>query len=306
MKLKMIVGLALALALSPAAAQSLKVSTGAPTGTYSKMFNQLAGKCRETGLSLTESGSSGSVENVARLVGNETQGAIVQTDVIYLQAQTDDRLNNIKTLFTLHPEEVHVVAMTDKKVGGTMGFGGTPLESVAQLGGLKVGAAGGSVVTARVIQLLGEINLRVVEYGSTKDALAALAKNDVDAVIAVGGAPLGDVEAMGRAVKLLAINDKVAEKLKKVYVPSKLNYTKLSESMGVPTVATEAIFVVQDYRSPKIVNALGGLRVCIKESLDDLRDEPGTHPKWKSVNLENKGKWTWYVLPEAPVATRRK
>jgi hypothetical protein len=300
-----LVGAAILIAAFAAQAQGIKVSTGGAGNTYSKMFNQLAGKCRETGLSLTEAVSSGSVENVARLVGNETQAAIVQTDVIYLQARTDDRLNSIKTLFTLHPEEVHVVALTGKKVGGTMGFGGTALESVAQLGGGRVGAAGGSVVTAKVIQLLGEINFQIVEFGSTKEALEAMSKNNVDAVVAVGGAPLGDVEALGRGVHLLAINDRVAEKLKSVYVPAKLNYTKLSESMGVPTVATEAILVVQDYRSPKIVGSLASLRECVRANLDDLRDEPGTHPKWKSVNLDNKGKWTWYNLPEAPAPARR-
>lgn len=302
---KLIVVAALALSALPVAAQGLKISTGGPTGTYAKMFNQLAQKCRETGLSLTESPSSGSVENVARLVGNETQGAIVQTDIIYLQSQTDDRLNGIKTLFTLHPEEVHFVTKVGNKIGGTMGFGGTALESVAQLPGTKVGAAGGSVVTANIVKLLGDVNYSVIEFGSTKDALTALASGSVDAVVAVGGAPLGDIDSLGRGYRLLTINDKVGEKLKKVYVPAKLNYTKLSESMGVPTVATEAIFVVQDYRSPKIVASLASLRQCLNESLDDLRDEPGTHPKWKVVNLGNKGKWTWYTLPDAPARTRK-
>jgi len=296
-----LLALATLLAL-PAAAQQLRVSTGDSKAgsTYSKMFRELSGKCREAGsINLVEFESSGSLQNVDRLVANEAQAAIVQTDVLYLQAKTDDRLSNIKTLFTLHPEEIHVVALADAKVGGTLGFGGQSLDNVAQLAGLKVGAAGGSVITAKVIQLLGEIPFSLVEYGSTGEALQALSSKKVNAVIAVGGAPFAAVESLGAGAKLLAFPDRTVEKLRQVYVPAKLNYRKLANSTGVPTMAIEAILVVQNYKSAKMAEALGRLRSCMASSLDDLRDEPGTHAKWKAVNPENRGKWLWYDLPAA-------
>lgn len=308
MKLRLAVTLFLAAALAaPVEAQNLKVSTGdSKSGsTYSRMFRELAAKCRETGsINLTEFESSGSIQNVDRLVANETQAAIVQTDVLYLQAGTDDRLKAVKTLFTLHPEEIHVVAK-DARIGGTMGFGGRPIETVADLAGLKVGAAGGSVMTAKVLQLRAEIGFSIVEFGSTGEALKALAVGNVAAVVAVGGSPLGAIDALGPEFHLLAFDVRSSEKLKDVYVPAKLNYRKMSNSTGVPTMATEAILVVQNYKSPKVVDSLARLRSCIRENLDDLRDEPGTHAKWKAVNLDNRGKWLWYDLPEVGPARKR-
>lgn len=283
-----------------AEAQSLKISTGdSKSGsTYSRMFRELAAKCREVGdINLVEFESSGSLQNVDRLVANEAQGAIVQTDVIYLQARTDDRLNNIKTLFTLFPEEVHIVTKTDLKVGGKFGFGGELIRDVSQLAGLKVGAAGGSVMTAKVLQFVGEVQMNVVEYGSTAAALTGLAKGEVQAVVAVGGAPLGSVEALGPEYRLVPFSENLIGKLKQVYVPAKLNYRKMSASTGVSTVATEAILVVQNYKSPKVVASLAAMRSCISKSIEDLRDEPGTHAKWKTVDLTNRGKWIWYDLP---------
>lgn len=293
----------------PAWAQQIKVSTGdSKSGsTYSRMFRELAAKCRELGeINLQEFESSGSIQNVDRLVANETQAAIVQTDVIYLQSRTDDRLNNVKTLFTLHPEEIHVVAHANAQYGGTMGFGGHPLLYVHELAGKKVGAAGGSVMTAKVMQLMGEVPFSLVEFGSTGEALKALGSKEVDAVIAVGGAPLGAVDNLTAAYRLLSFDNRTMEKLKQVYVPAKLNYRKLSDSTGIPTLATEAILVVQNYKSPKVVTSLAHLRACIRDSLDELRDEPGTHAKWKTVNLDNKGKWLWYDLPDVQPAGKKR
>lgn len=305
---RLIVAVALCLAFAAgASAQQLKVSTGGPKGTYAQMFRELAAKCSESGaVQLVEVESSGSVENIDRLVGNKVNAAIVQTDVIYLRSKSDD-LGGVKTLFTLYPEEIHVIARSAPiKEGGIAGIGSheVRLETVADLAGRTVAAAGGSVVTARVIQLLGEVSFQIVEMGSTDDALKALADGKVDAALAVGGAPLGSLERLGQGFKLLAINDRLAAKLGSVYVPAKLSYGKMWQSTGIPTMATEAIFVTRDYKTKSFVDALARLRGCLAGHLDELKEETGMHPKWGSVNLANKGKWLWYDLPSATASRR--
>lgn len=273
----------------------MKVSTGDPKAgsTYSKMFRELRERCPS--VEMEEIFSTGSLQNMDRLVGNEVNAGIVQTDVIYLRGKTDD-LGNLKTLFVLHPEEIHVVVRADLKRDATLGFGGRPVEKVEDLAGMKVAAAGGSVMTARVLQLLGEIPFTIVETDSSGDALALLGAKKVDAAILVGGAPLGNLSKLGADYRLLPIADRTAEKLKAVYVPAKVSYRGMN-STGVPTMATEAIFVTRDYKSKAMTDALVKLRACLAEKLDDLRDATGSHPKWQAVKVENRGKWTWYEAP---------
>lgn len=303
-----IVALALA-GTMPAGAQSLNISTGdSKSGsTYSKMFRELSAKCKADGsISLQEQESSGSLENVDRLAANTTNGAIVQTDVLYLQSKSDDKLNRVKTLVSLHPEEVHVIARADAKVGGrcVMGkcIGGDGLQSVEQLAGQKIGAAGGSVVTAKVIQLLGQVGFEIVEMPNSGEAMKQLDAGAVQAVVAVGGAPLGFAEKLGPQHRLLGFGDGTVEKLKSVYVPAKLTYRKMATSSGVRTIATEAVLVVQDYKTPRTVEGLSKLRACVTQNIDELREANGTHPKWKDVDPANRGKWIWYELPTAQAA----
>ena len=38
---------------------------------------------------------------------------------------------------------------------------------------------------------------------------------------------------------------------------------------------------------------------CATASLDDLKENTGTHPAWQFVDGGNRGKWPWYDLPAA-------
>ncbi len=82
--MKKLTTIALAALSFAASAQQLQVSTGSPTGTYSSMFKQLSAKCGNT-VALIEQNSTGSGENVDRLVGNSVNAAFVQSDVLYLR-----------------------------------------------------------------------------------------------------------------------------------------------------------------------------------------------------------------------------
>lgn len=300
---------AILLAATSAFAQTLLIGTGSNTGTYSKMLKEINQTCASA-IPITEQNTSGSLENMALLTGNKINGAFTQTDVLYFLGRTDDRLQNVKTLVALHPEEVHVVALAQSKtvVGGNMlGMGKQPLQvkTIEDLVGRTVGAWGGSYITAQVIRLQSQIKFDVQEFPGAKEAKAALDAGQIEAIIAVGGAPLGFVETLNKSYKLVPIPN--AEVLKAVYRPAKITYTNL-DAMGVATVATDALFVTREYKTEKFSSALGRLRACILANLDELKEGTGMHPKWQAVDAGNKGKWAYYELPTptVPVAAKKK
>ena len=203
-------------ALLPAQAQQLRVATGKAGDTYSSMLRQLGSTC-STGVALIEIASGGSNDNINQLVGNQVNAAFVQMDVLWLRARTED-LGNVKTLLAMHPEQVHILARANggTKQGGVMGIGAkvVPFETIADLAGHRVGAAGGSKVTAEVMRLQSEIAYNVVPFDNGNDVLEALGKGQIEAAIFVGGAPLASIAKLGPEFKLLAIPAPVIEKLK--------------------------------------------------------------------------------------------
>lgn len=280
----------------------LQVATGSPTGTYSRMFKEFQQACKDQIMQI-EVPTSGSIDNMDKLLGNEVNAAIVQTDVLFYRARNED-LSNIKTLFSLHPEEVHVITTSVSKLtsGGFAGLGSKPLQfnTVNDLAGQTVAAWGGSTVTAQVIRLQSEINFRVREVANFKEANDLLNKGEVAAFIMVGGQPLADVQSLGSAYKLLSFPEQVIGKLKSVYVPAKLNYSKMGQGgSGIQSVATEALFVTRSYKTPKFVQSLASLRGCFANNVDALAETTGTHKKWSSVKVDNTGKWSYYELPTA-------
>lgn len=292
-------------------AQTLQVATGAPDGTYSRMLREVKHVC-SSDIALNEVGSSGSVENVTNLVGNQVNAAFVQADVLWLRSRTED-LGNVKTLVSLHKEAVHVVtrAQSGLKTGGTLGTSigakDVVFTDVTSLAGYRVGAAGGSFVTAQVIRLQSDIAFTVQQFDKNDNALAALKAGTVQAVILVGGAPLGSVEKLGAEYRLLPFPAETVEKLSKVYHPTRLTYSKLNAA-GVTSVATDALFVTREYRTERMIRGLAALRGCIQANIDDLKETTGTHPAWQAVDPANRGKWAYYELPatSSPITTAKK
>jgi len=299
----------LAMSATVMAQTQLKVATGGSTGTYSRMFKEFQTACKDQIMQI-EVPSKGSIDNMDKLLGNEVNAAIVQTDVLFFRARNED-LSGVKTLFSLYPEEVHVITPTVSPImeGGTLGIGKKPvqLNSVNDLAGRAVAAWGGSIVTAQVIRLQSEISLTVVEVADFKAAKAALDAGQVAAIVMVGGQPMSDVAALTNAYKMLPFPEATAGKLKSVYVPAKLNYSGMGQGgSGIQSIATEALFVTRAYKTPKYVESLAALRGCFKTNVPELQETTGMHKKWAAVNVDNTGKWAFYELPAAPVAATKK
>ena len=269
------------------------VSTGLPQGTYSSMFKDLNEVCgAAAGLSLVEKPSSGSNESVDRLLRNEVSAAFVQTDVLHARRTTED-LGIVRALVALHPEPVHLLALTAPLVEGrVLGLGGKDVHfnTLGDLGKRRVGVWGGAVVTARLIQLQAEVDYRITEFNGPEDAMQALRARRIDAVLAVGGAPLAWMRGLDRSVKLLSVPEPWAGKLRNVYRPAKLSYSHLG-AQGVATVATEAVLAVRDVRSAVAAGPLLKLRTCLQQQLDPLRDTVGHHSAWGQVEVGSVPHW---------------
>jgi len=274
----------------------IKIGTGGPTGTYHQMFVEMADVCK--GNVYLEVPSSGSMQNIDRLLANEINAGITQTDVLFLKARSED-MGAIKTLLALHPEEVHFIAKGDTglKSGGILGFGGKEVKftSISDLDGYSVGAVGGSSITAQIIRLQSEIQYKIVEYQKNEDMLVALQKNEIQAAIMVGGAPMSAIKALDRSYKLLPINETVVKKLADMgYKPAKVTYSNLGpDGTGIPTVSTDALLVTREYKLPRYSIPLKQLRECVLKNLPELQETTGRHKKWMDVNPSNHGKWAW-------------
>lgn len=290
-------------AVTASAQTQLKVATGGPTGTYSVMFKQFQQTCKDE-IMQVEIPTTGSVQNMDKILGNEVNAAIVQTDVLFMRARSED-LSGIKTLFSLYPEEVHVYAPTVSKVmdkGNMVGMGKKPIpfNTVADLQGYSIAAWGGSIVTAQLIRIQGEMQYNIVEVNNFNEAKAKLDAGEVQGVLMVGGQPMADLTKLNNSYKLLPFPESLTQKLKAVYTPAKLNYSNLGQGgSGIPTIATDALYVTRAYKTAKYVESLSALRSCFAANLDYLKEETGMHKKWSSVNGDNRGKWAYYELPTA-------
>lgn len=299
--MKIIIGFFITLiTMSAAMAQpTMIMAIGGKTGTYWAMFEQMQQICGES-IPITAMETSGSTQNVDLLTSNKVNGAMVQSDVLWVRSKTEN-LSNVKTLLALHPEEVHLIAMTQSKktAGGFAGFGAKPIEftDLESLAGQNVAAAGGSFITAQALKLLSDVNYNIVEAPTNDAAMDMLRSGQVEAVIGVGGSPLGWVNGLSKEFKLLYISESSAEKLKVLYSPANLNYSSMSNSMGVKTVSTDALLVTREYKSARYVSGLRKLRTCVSDNLDELKETTGYHPKWQTVDSNNHGKLPYYEIP---------
>jgi uncharacterized protein len=305
-----------AVSCSAAAQEAMIVSTGSPTGTYSSMFKSIQMLCGDK-VALQELNSTGSDENIDNLINKKADLAFVQTDALQMTANNDPRAGeaNIRTLVPLHNEEVHPIALKDlSRVSGGLSFGGKnffgskqELTSLADLNGIKVGAWGGSYTTARAIAILGGVQYEPVQFPNEAQALAALDKGQIGAIIAVGGQPLGFVQKLGPGYKLLRIDSGLAAKVK-AYTPARVSYRNIGAS-GVETIAARAYLVTKNYTTPERRARLSALKQCILDNEGNFKEGTGHHPKWADVDLKAPTVWANYettpAIAQAPAAKRR-
>lgn len=301
----MLIGILAASAIS-AVADQVKVATGGVKGTYHALFVDIASKCGDQ-MAMIEVPTSGSAENLSKLTGKQAGIAFTQTDALFALAQGQD-LGNVKTLVAFNRESIHIVTLANSglKSGGTLGFGAKPVvfNSAEDLAGMNIAAAGGSLITAQLMKSQGQIAWTIVPVKDNDEGLAMLKAGQVQAVIMVGGQPLGGVSALGTDYKLVGLRPNTIELLKSVYVADKLSYPKLSPT-AITTVATEALLVTRTFNTPDKLAMLSSFRKCVVDHVAEWQDADGAHPAWSQVDVNNHGKWQYYILPETATTKKK-
>ncbi len=122
--MKVLTVLSLLSAAAVSAQSVLNVATGAEGGTYATMLKNM-GQVYENTSFLKQLHTTGSIENLDDLLGNQASLAFVQLDVLKARAQIDHdpRTTQIRTLVALHREELHLIAQHQKRIGGVLGLG---------------------------------------------------------------------------------------------------------------------------------------------------------------------------------------
>lgn len=288
---------------------NVTIGTGGPGGTYYALVNDMQKVCGSSA-GITNVSTGGSIDNIQQILDNKLNAGIVQFDVIRYYEEKDDGMSRLRVLFPLHVEEIHIVGL-DKtyKEGGLFGFGAKSIElkSIPDLKGRKVVAWGGSVLSAHYFSQKLRLDYDVIEIDAAdktpaKTAAAMLAAGEAHAIFAVGGQPLGwlrDPKVFGKQFKLLSITPDILDQVKGTYNGAKLNYPNLN-GVGVSTLGVQALLITRDYKTPDRIEELVGLRNCVNENLDKLRESTGVHPKWQSIDTTAESE-RWKKYDPTPV-----
>lgn len=67
-------------------------------------------------------------------------------------------------------------------------------------------------------------------------------------------------------------------------------------------MSAQALVLTRQYKSPKMVAPQRALRQCVLDNLDELKETPGRHRKWREVNPDDHGTWEWYEIAGEPAA----
>jgi TRAP-type uncharacterized transport system substrate-binding protein len=284
------------------------VACGSSSGTYEALLDELQPfladtvHFRKVTKDTKPISSSGAIDNLDLLVNNQIQGAFMHGDVPESRRRGGKDMGKFKTLLVLHLEEVHLLALAtshrtikDRTSWNPMAKIPVVFNTLDDLAGYKVGAAGGGFITANVIKAITLVPYEIVQFPTGKDVINALDNGAVDCALFVGGAPLPNIRDLGPQYKLLGISDNRVQQLGQVYTKTSLTYPKMNPE-AVQTVAADCLFMTQDYKTPKYRNANKAIRKRFQEVLEELKETPGDHPKWQEVDPNNIGKWPYLEL----------
>lgn len=286
--------LALLLAQAGAAAPVfLDVATSPKGSTAADMFRDLGRVCTNASF-LRQRQTSGSVENMDLLLGNQVSLAFVQLDVLKAREQIDKdpRTAEIKQLLPLNFDEMHLIAkrpIAKKNIFGKVSMVG--VSKWSDLKGKKLGVWGGSVITANVLKAKSGVSVNIMEYKNRDDTMAALAAGQIDAVLSVVGQPAEWVKALDSNTYALLPLDVAPASVNGFYKAATLRYAGLGS--GVPTYAVQRVLVTRDFKTPERRTALLNYQKCALSKLTALQETEGFHPKWNEVTFKESD-WPWF------------
>lgn len=260
----------------------MNVATSPNGSTAADMFRDLGRVCTSAAF-LRQRQTSGSIENIELLLENKVALAFVQLDVLKARDQIDQdpRAKDLRVLLPLNFDEIHLIVKRPTKdfLGRLKG-----ISAFSGLKGKRVGAWGGSVVTAQILKAKTKSAYTVVTLNDRAAALAALNAGQIDAVLAVVGQPADWVNTLNPAVFTLAPLDIPQGALNGFYRPARLLYPKFG--VTVNTYSVQRLLITRNFKTPERRTPLLAYQKCALSKLTALQETEGMHPKWNDVTFK--------------------
>lgn len=215
-------GIAMTAASTPAAAQQqfVTIGTGGVTGVYyptgGAICRLLNRNRKDHGIRCSVESTGGSVYNVNTINQGELDFGVVQSDVQYYaikgteQFKDTGAVDNLRAVFSLHPEPFTVVARQDAKV-----------KNFEDLKGKRVNVGNpGSGQRGTIEVLLPAMGWTMSDFGQTSELKAsehgqALCDNRIDSFVYTVGHPNGSIQEAASScdVNLVNVDNKAVDKL---------------------------------------------------------------------------------------------
>jgi TRAP transporter TAXI family solute receptor len=205
----------------------------------------------------------------------------VQSDALAYAKQHELLPNvteNIRYIAKLYDEEVHVLA--HKGIG-----------RIEELNGQTVNvdvAGSGSAMTAEIV--LQALNIRAqLAHAKQVDAVQALKRGEIAAIIHVGGAPIPLLSDISVETGLHFLPLSLSPALAQTYLPGELTHdaypTLIPAGAPVPTLAVGDVMAVFAWQPNTERFRKVSIFVDAFFSKFDQFQRPPRHPKWREVNL---------------------
>ena len=268
------------------AADNLVLATGGTAGTYYPFGGAMAkiwnSKIKDMNVTAQTSGAS--AENVRLVNKKEVELALVQSDTLDFAFNAKEAfkepLKAMNAVAVLYPEIIQVV------VGAA-----SPIKSIADLKGKKVGVgAPGSGTEANFRQLLDAYGMKKedvnAQFLSFSESAEAYKDKHIDAFIVTAGIPNAGIMdvATQNEIRILSIPADVAAKLTQKYpflaavkVPAN---TYKGQTTEVATVAVNAVLICGSSLSEAMVYNL------TKALFENQADLASAHAKGKELNIK--------------------
>lgn len=271
----------------------VRLFSGSSGGTYIRIAKDIAQLSYSFKVAVEK--SKGSYENIESLLKyNDTNIAIIQYDALLLaRGRIGPKVDNIKLLLSLYPEEIHVIAHKDSQI-----------KSLKDLDGKKVniGEKGsGSWVTSRVmVTKIGQIWRE--SFFPFKESLNKLIKREIDATLIVIGKPAPILSSISQEdqnkLKLVELEH---PKLKDIYPQAQIDanvYPWHKESIKTYSVQSVLIGLnefVDKKTKAKNDKMVKELYDIVSSNITSIGSEG--HPKWSEVELSRINKLAWPTHP---------
>jgi TRAP transporter TAXI family solute receptor len=264
---------------------ALTIATGPSDGTYIQIARDLQRVSQKDGIKIEILATQGSFENMVLLGDRKVDLAIAQIDALgffakVMKPQGVNVFETLRVILNLYPEEIHVLTNN------------SAINSFLQLQGKRVSFGpknGGSALTGEI--LLETYGMKVEKsYPDPKDALEALRKKQLDAMIFVGGAPVPLFKNLGsdfRFVDLPRDNS-----LETTYDRKTLDRTLYDWTIPTETYTVYSVLMGRDTKDQLYVQNIQRLILSVLSNQDQLK--ASGHEKWKSSGINNPLKYYGY------------